>query len=191
MYARYVDAAKKQFLQGKQKAQNVAASAADKKVNMAVTKEDSIFPNIHLPGGISSKATEYKELARKGDKWESPVFKLGSASTSSSIPGATKITRKDHRVTGGGVRGNQNIGNTGSMTDRAANYSGDNTNGGAYSNGGVYSNGGGYTNGNTNGNQNGFRKEVDQAFSRENAPMTGNGHNTSLGANNPVLTGRS
>ncbi|KAK3940348.1 hypothetical protein QBC46DRAFT_364132 [Diplogelasinospora grovesii] len=93
IYSRYVQAAQKQILQGKQKAQDVAA---DKKVNYAVTKEDSIFPNIHLPGGISSKATEYKELARKGDKWESPVFSIGTASKSRDIPAAPRVTRKSH-----------------------------------------------------------------------------------------------
>jgi hypothetical protein len=108
IYSRYVSAAQKRVMQGKQKAQ---AATQDKKVNMAMTKHDSIFPNIHLLGGISSKATEYKELAKKGDKWESPVFKLGSASTSSDIPKASEVTRKDHQVNGGGVRGPQNIGN--------------------------------------------------------------------------------
>jgi hypothetical protein len=93
IYNRYITAAQKRALQGKKKAQDVAA---DKKVNMAMTKEDSIFPDIHLPGGISSKATEYKELARKGDKWESPVFSIGGASKSSDIPVAPKIERKPH-----------------------------------------------------------------------------------------------
>ncbi len=101
IYSRYVSAVQKQVMQGKQKAQ---AAIRDKKVNMAMTEHDSIFPNIHLPGGISSKATEYKELAKKGDKWESPVFKLGSASTSSDIPKATEVTRKDHQVNGGDVK---------------------------------------------------------------------------------------
>lgn len=95
IYSRYVSAAQKQMLQTKKKAEAVAA---DKKVNYAVTKEDSMFPNIHLPGGISSKATEYKELARKGDRWESPVFSIGSASRSSDIPAAPKVTRKPHRT---------------------------------------------------------------------------------------------
>ena len=93
MYKRYVEAAQKQILQGKKKAEAVVA---DKKVNMAITKEDSIFPDIHLPGGISSKATEYKELARKGERWESPVFSIGEASKSDKIPGAPSITRKPH-----------------------------------------------------------------------------------------------
>ncbi|KAK4231477.1 hypothetical protein QBC38DRAFT_223649 [Podospora fimiseda] len=95
IYNRYVTAAQKKILQGKQQAQAVAA---DKKVNYAITKEDSIFPNIHLPGGISSKATEYKELARKGDKWESPVFSIGNASKSHDIPVAPKVVRKPHET---------------------------------------------------------------------------------------------
>lgn len=76
VYKRYVDAFQKQLLQGKKKASD---AVADKKVNYAITQEDSIFKDIKLPGGISSKATEYKELARKGEKWESPVFSIGSA----------------------------------------------------------------------------------------------------------------
>jgi len=93
IYNRYVSAAQKQMLIGKQKAEGVVA---DKKLNYAVTKEDSIFPHIHLPGGISSKATEYKELARKGDKWESPVFSIGTASRSHDVPHAPHVTRKPH-----------------------------------------------------------------------------------------------
>lgn len=218
VYSRYVNAAKKNLMQGKKKAEEVAA---DKKVNMAITKEDSIFPAIHLPGGISSKATEYKELSRKGDRWESPIFKIGSASRSSNIPSAPEIRRKKHNVTQGGVRGQQNVGNTGSITNEASQY-GDNSQsrnygseGQGYTSGGnigtghtsdyatgnqsgnyssghplesntnqqtnTYTNGGNYTNGNTNGATNGnFKQQVDQAL---------NG-NTTLGSNNPVLSGR-
>ncbi|KAL1875153.1 hypothetical protein Daus18300_003221 [Diaporthe australafricana] len=93
IYKRYVDAFQKQLLQGKKKA---ADAVADKKVNYAITQEDSMFKDIKLPGGISSKATEYKELARKGEKWESPVFSIGSAKTSTGIPAAPKVTRKPH-----------------------------------------------------------------------------------------------
>ncbi|TRX88153.1 hypothetical protein FHL15_010951 [Xylaria flabelliformis] len=96
IYRRYIDATQKQMLQKKQKAEKVAAKVADKKANVAVTKEDSIFPNVHLPGGISSKATEFKELARKGEKWESPVFSIGSSSASTDIPVAPQIVRKPH-----------------------------------------------------------------------------------------------
>jgi len=102
IYSRYMAAAQKQMLLGKQKAQDVVA---DKKLNYAVTKEDSIFPHIHLPGGISYKATEYKELARKGDKWESPVFSIGTAAKSHDIPGAPHITRKVHATHSHGTNG--------------------------------------------------------------------------------------
>ena len=107
IYNRYMTAAQKRVLHGKEKAEAVAA---DKKVNYAITKEDSIFPSIHLPGGISSKATEYKELARKGDKWESPVFSIGNAAKSRDIPATPRVARKPHttshpHATNGGMNG--------------------------------------------------------------------------------------
>jgi hypothetical protein len=114
IYSRYVTAVQKRAMQGQKKAEAIASKT---KVNMAMTQHDSIFPQIKLPGGISSKATEYKELALKGDSWESPVFKLGSASPSKDIPSAPQVARKDHAVTEGGVRGPQNVGNTSSMSN--------------------------------------------------------------------------
>jgi len=163
IYQRYVTAAQKQLLQGKQKAEAVATNT---KVNVAMTQHDSIFPNVKLPGGISSKATEWKELGLKGETWESPVFKLGAASASSDIPKAPEVSRKDHTVTGGGVRGPQNVGN-GSTTGTAAGFSnqvdqafsGERTPAAAL-------------NGSTNGATTG---------------KTTNG--TTLGSSNPVLTG--
>ncbi|KAI0448845.1 hypothetical protein F5B21DRAFT_88215 [Xylaria acuta] len=99
VYRRYLDATQKQMLQNKQKAQQAAAKMADKKVNLAITKEDSVFQSVHLPGGISSKAAQFKELARKGEKWESPVFSIGSSSKSTDIPVAPQVARKLHAVT--------------------------------------------------------------------------------------------
>ena len=136
IYSRYVAAAQKQLLLGKQKAEGFVA---DKKVNYAVTKEDSIFPHIHLPGGISSKATEYKELARKGDKWESPVFSIGTASKSRDIPSAPHVTRKSHHVAGATHPTNGGISQYGGATDGHA------TNGGTAP--GITLNGGHATNG--------------------------------------------
>lgn len=107
IYQRYASAAQKQFMQGKKKKDEVAS---DKQVNMAVTQHDSIFKNISLPGGISTKATEYQDLARKGDKWESPIFSIGSARETSNLPRIEKITRKPHHVNTEGVRGPQNVG---------------------------------------------------------------------------------
>jgi hypothetical protein len=88
-------------MQGKQKKEQMKEKSKDTQVNMAVTQHDSIFKNISLPGGISSKATEYKELAAKGDKWESPIFSIGSAKETSSLPQAPKVTRKPHGRAGG------------------------------------------------------------------------------------------
>lgn len=141
IYSRYVAAAQKQLLLGKQKAEGFVA---DKKVNYAVTKEDSIFPHIHLPGGISSKATEYKELARKGDKWESPVFSIGSASKSRDIPSAPHVTRKPHHVASATHHTNGGISQYGSATNGHATNGGI-TNGSAAP--GITLNGGHATNG--------------------------------------------
>ncbi len=100
IYQRYVKAAQKRILQGKKKkARNAAAKAAasDKKINYAVTKEKSMFPHICLPGGISSKAAEYRDLAHKGHEWESPVFSIGDAAPSRDIPPAPAIVRKTRK----------------------------------------------------------------------------------------------
>jgi hypothetical protein len=101
MYQRYASSAQKRIMQGKQKKEQMKEKTKDTQVNMAVTQHDSIFKNISLPGGISSKATEYKELAAKGDKWESPIFSIGSAKETSSLPQAPKVTRKPHGRSGG------------------------------------------------------------------------------------------
>jgi hypothetical protein len=101
MYQRYAHAFQNRLMQGKQKKEQAKERAKDTQVNMAVTQHDSIFKNISLPGGISSKATEYKELAAKGDKWESPIFSIGSAKETSSLPQVPKVTRKPHGRQGG------------------------------------------------------------------------------------------
>jgi hypothetical protein len=98
-YQRYYQAAQKRFLQGKEKTKE---TAQDKKVNIAVTQKDSIFPDIKLPGGISSKATEYKDLAAKGDSWESPVFGIGSAKETSNLPKLPQIQRRGRGNYGSG-----------------------------------------------------------------------------------------
>lgn len=131
IYKRYYDAAQKRMLQGKKKAKE---ATEDKKVNVAMTKHDSIFPEISLPGGISSKATEYKDLAAKGDKWESPVFSIGNAKKSTNIPSAPKIERKSHPVSNGHSNGHAN-GHGNGHTNLASNGNG-------YGNGNGFSNGG-------------------------------------------------
>jgi hypothetical protein len=72
---------------------------------MAMTKQDSVFQNISLSGGISTRATEFKELAATGDRWESPVFTMGSAKESTDIPQLPSLTRKPHRTAAGVLRG--------------------------------------------------------------------------------------
>jgi hypothetical protein len=101
VYNRYIKAVQQKALAKKQKAE---AKVANTKVNMAVTHNESVFPSIKLPGGISTKATEYKELAAKGDKWESPVFDIGSAKESTDIPKLAPVSRKPHNATNGSIR---------------------------------------------------------------------------------------
>jgi len=101
IYSRYAQAFQNEMLRKKQQAQKVAS---DKELKMAVTQEDSLdkFKHISLPGGISTKATEYKEMSRRGDRWQSEVFSIGSASESNNLPRGQNITRKSphaHRAT--------------------------------------------------------------------------------------------
>ena len=171
IYNRYVNAAKTTLTKNKQK---VEAASADKKTNVAMTQHDSLFESIKLPGGISTKATEYKNLAAKGDKWESPVFGIGSAPESTGIPKASAITRKSHQTASSAVRGTQNVEPGQSTFGQAEPTS----------------------------SSNGFGNEVNQAFDSPtgqqdyslknsggvngNVPQTGG---TTLGANNPVFSG--
>ncbi|KAF1990016.1 hypothetical protein K402DRAFT_451620 [Aulographum hederae CBS 113979] len=166
MYQRYATAAQKIFMQGKQKAEAAQDRAAGTQTNVAMTQHDSIFPNIKLPGGISTKATEYKDLASKGEKWESPVFSIGSAKESSNIPKAGGIKRRN------GAAGSAN------SSPAPAGASAGNTNGGA---------------GNLSSQMNqAFDGNNDLSLNGKapNGTTNGaaNGH-TTLGTSNPVLTG--
>ncbi|KAI9667293.1 MAG: hypothetical protein M1821_000107 [Bathelium mastoideum] len=156
IYQRYWTAAQKQFLEGKDKGQ---AKVQDKKVNVAMTQHDSIFKNIQLPGGISTKATEYKELAAKGDRWESPVFSIGAATESTNLPKLNPVQRKRHNVATGtaGVNGAVN-GTPGTATTAQTTTT------------------------------TGFSNQVDQAFDTANGRAK-DGQHTTLGTQNPVLTG--
>jgi hypothetical protein len=91
IYARYYQAVQKEILSRKQKAET---KAQDKHANVAMTTEDSMFKDIKLPGGVSTKATEYKNLARQGDRWTSDVFSIGSAQPTTNLPQPQPITRK-------------------------------------------------------------------------------------------------
>ena len=99
VFQRYFTAAQNRFTSNKEKVQE--KTTEEKKANIAFTQHDSLdqFKNIKLSDGISTKATEYKELAISGEKWESPVFKIGSAKESTNLPKVTEVTRKPHSVT--------------------------------------------------------------------------------------------
>ena len=169
IYQRYLTAINKRIMQGKQK-DELVVKTEEKRVNVAVTQHDSIFKNISLPGGISSKATEFKELAAKGDIWESPVFSIGSAKESSNLPKAEYVTRKPHNTAMGQI--------------------GQGTTGG-------YGNIGGFgTQDPVYGNSNGFSSQVERAFDDQNYSLHNGGvnggatsHHTTLGKENLVLQG--
>lgn len=170
IYQRYAAAINKRILQGKQKKEKLEQRAKDTKVNVAVTQHDSIFKNISLPGGISSKATEYKDLAGKGDKWESPVFSIGSAKESSTLPKIAAVQRKAHGPVGG-YAGRNDISNTSGFTGQVGNTPGFAS---------------------QTGNTTGFAGQVDNAFNTTavNGNATSNPqYQTTLGKENPVLQG--
>lgn len=149
-YSRFFTAAKNRMddtkerkkEEAKKKAEKAKKSLDDKKLNIAYTKEDSIFPNINLPGGFSSKASHYRSMAREGDDWLSPVFTLGSAGTSKNIPKPPVVEKKEAPVTNGSRVNGANGANNGA-------------NGAGYTNGANGTNGYALANG-TNGATNGF-----------------------------------
>lgn len=98
----YINSYQKLMTEKKEKAVNKVSKTS---VNVAMTKEDSMFKHISLPGGISTKATEYKQLAAKGDRWESPIFSIGEAKESTDIPKPGTVSRKPHDTAAGQVRG--------------------------------------------------------------------------------------
>jgi len=216
MYQRYFTAFQQQLQKAQQKKDEMAQANADKKVNMALTQHDSMFKNIQLPGGISTKATEYRNLASKGDKWESPVFSIGSAKESTSLPRMSEPRRKQHDVNRGGVRGETGLQNQGGALNPTQHPEGSqgfdgSTQGYGSSNQG-YGNNQGYGSTQNQGygnNQGGFANQVSDAFQGDrsqdlglgqgaNTSSTGNagaptgssGEHTLLGKDNPVFSGR-
>lgn len=206
MYQRYFNAFQQQMQKGQEKKEQAKEATADKKVNVALTQNDSMFKNISLPGGISSKATEYEELARKGDRWESPVFSIGCAGETSNLPSVSDPQRKKHNVTGlrdgndtkGDGQGTYGTGYAG----RDAGYGGQSTGYGDQSAGYGNQSGMGSGMGNTgNGNLSGFANQVDGAFDNkgysQQPGMTGAdstgaaGYGSSTGAPTGAPTGTS
>ena len=216
MYQRYASAMQHRVMQGKQKKEQVKEKASDTQVNMAVTQHDSIFKNISLPGGISSKATEYKELAAKGERWESPIFSIGSAKETSSLPQVGKVTRKPHGRAGGyGSPGDESrgLGASQGLNPSANQYDSQYSNAGGLGAGQGLTSGQGLTGGSgltggqgltggvpsTTGGSHGFGTQVDDAFntSGTGAPVGSSGLGSSglgssgldsTGLNNPAAT---
>ena len=97
-YSRFFDAAKKRYEENKEKKKKEAeakkAQPDDKKVNIAYTKDDSILPSVVLPGGFTTRASEYKALGQQGETWKSPVFTIGKAGTSRNLAKAPLIEKK-------------------------------------------------------------------------------------------------
>lgn len=104
IYNRYYNAIQTELLNRKRRLED---KVVDKKVNVAVTKQDSHFKDISLPGGISTRATEYKEKATKGDSWESEVFGIGKAAPTSDLPKPVPVTRKSPYANRRSVRGRE------------------------------------------------------------------------------------
>lgn len=173
IYKEYVSAIQRKMTAKKEKAQDKASNT---KVNMAVTQHDSIFKEIRLPGGISTKATEFKDLAAKGDKWESPVFGIGSARETTDLPKLQPVSRKPHNAVSGSVRGRDVSSSGGNL--QGTNSAAHGYNQGANSASQGYSQGAGAGAGqvgspgyaSTNGAppSGGFSTQVDQAFGMKN-----------------------
>ncbi|KAK5685701.1 hypothetical protein LTS12_029058, partial [Elasticomyces elasticus] len=64
IYSRYAEVFRKKMDEKKKAAQ--AEAKRDTKVQASATLRDSQFPDIKLPGGLTTKATEYAERAEKG-----------------------------------------------------------------------------------------------------------------------------
>ncbi|KAJ5544819.1 hypothetical protein N7535_006793 [Penicillium sp. DV-2018c] len=148
IFSRYADAIRARAQAQAKKAEAVAQR--DIKVQTVMTLHDSIFPGIELPGGVSTKATEYAELAAKGERWESPIFSLGDAPESTGIPSAGPITNKPHGASsqGAGAAGVASAAGVSGATAAAASGTANDTNG---------NNASGYQ-------ARGFSDEVDKAF---------------------------
>lgn len=98
-YSRYMDAVRSRMERSKEEKKN--QPKRDTKVQAAATLHGSLFPDVVLPGAVSSKATDYEDLAKKGERWESPVFNIGRAPESTDIPKPASIARKRHQTAEG------------------------------------------------------------------------------------------
>ncbi len=167
VWSSYFNSYQKMMTEKKEKAKE---KSKDVHVNVAMTKEDSMFKNINLPGGVSTKATEYKDLARKGERWESPIFTIGSSKESTDLPQSGKVSRKTHSTAAGKITGGNHPQH--STRDDASGVSGTTAGSNQYSGGNQSSIGNQGQGGNPTS---GFSNQVDQAFGSSGA--TGGGAN--------------
>jgi hypothetical protein len=184
IFSRYADAIRARAQAKAKEAEDVAKR--DTKVQTVMTLHDSIFPDIELPGGVSSKATEYAELATKGERWESPIFSIGNADESTDIPAQGAITRKAH-----GTNGTTDVAGTAGASGKAHGTNGTTDVAGAAGASGMA------TAAATNGTSKvpaypsrGFSDEVDQAFVNDDTKNIGEGTKTINGTTvtNPKIT---
>ncbi|KAK9337930.1 hypothetical protein V1521DRAFT_367724 [Lipomyces starkeyi] len=92
----YMDAAKSEILrQKKEREMEAKGTKPEGKVNVAMTRDDTILKNIVLPTGYTStKATMFKKMAAEGDRWKSKVFSIGTAAPSKEFTVPVDISRR-------------------------------------------------------------------------------------------------
>lgn len=129
IFSRYADAFRARTQAKAKQVEGVVQR--DTKVQTVMTLHDSIFPDIELPGAVSTKATEFADMAAKGERWESPIFSVGNASESTGIPSAGPITNKPHGASthGAGAAGVASAAGASGATTAAAANTGNATNG--------------------------------------------------------------
>jgi hypothetical protein len=103
VYSAYSNAIRQTVMEKKQQAESVAQERQTK-VQVATTHHDAMFKDIKLPGFVTHKATEFKELAEQGERWHSPIFDIGDASPSKDLPKVAPVTRKPHDTANGTLR---------------------------------------------------------------------------------------
>jgi len=94
VFQQYYDAFREYLAEAQSKAEKTKKETT---ANVAITKQDSIFKDISLPGGISTRATKYKELAKEGETWHSKLFDIGDSDTVTKLPEPKPIRRKSPR----------------------------------------------------------------------------------------------
>lgn len=120
------------------KKEDAKAKAAEKEVqtNIAFMKDQRISKNWNngkgLPideqeknpnsgsGRFTLKTQEYNKLAHDGNKWESPVFSIGSARESTNLPKVSPVSRKPHDATPSKLRSKEESRFGNNNTDFAA-----------------------------------------------------------------------